>query len=226
MSVLDPGKTASIFTSLLGLEVKFDIILSLAKEIDAHNFYLAGGIVRNAAANTSIENKDIDLFVTKEGLQKLSGLLDNEGKKIMNQFGSVRWFPRNNSPFYYDVMVIDDWDQGLWPCENMTDVLNQFDFTANALAIDIKTQELLDPLNGLLHAQRNVLRAVRYDYPEKNVSAAIPLSRNSILWFRFYYYARKLNYNIEPVTQRWMADNKYREADLDLFKTHFFDPCN
>jgi len=214
----------SLLNDLLNQDVKFDVILNFASKLADNNFHIAGGIVRNAFTNAKNNNTDIDLFVTREGFNQLNDFISSTGTIIENPYGSIRWYPVSGRDIYYDIMIIEEWDQGLWRCENIYDVLNQFDFTANALAVDIKTLEFFNPLNGLIHARRKELRAIRYDYPEKSVSPAISLSRNSIRWFRYYYYAKKMEFSIEPITMKWIEDNAFRRVDIDLFKKYFFDP--
>lgn len=186
--------------------------------------YLAGGTVRNAFINPTLIAKDLDLFVTKSAFDKVKDFLCNTGNLMTNQFGTYRWFAFKDPDFYYDIIIIPDFYNGLWKCRNITDVLNQFDITVNAVAFDLLNGEFYDPQNGLLDIKERNLRAVRFDYPEIPVSDSIALSRNSVLWFRYQHYAKTLNLDMDPITANWLIDNAFRAEDLEKFTQYFFKP--
>lgn len=202
----------------------FGQLIQLINSLPANNFFLSGGALRDVLAGNNFSIKDIDIFLTQTGFEKINDFLLQNGQLTTNQFGSYRWFPGDSDKFYYDVIIIQRFHNGLWPCRNITDVLNQFDITANAVAIDLATGEVHNPQNGLDDIQKRILRAVRFDFPEIPVSNDIPISRISVLWFRYNYYARWLGFEMEPLTRKWIDENSFRAADLDKFKTHFFDP--
>ncbi len=202
----------------------FGQLIQLMNTLPENHFFLSGGALRDVLAGNNFYIKDIDLFLTAVGFEKINGFLLQNGKLTTNQFGSYRWFPGDSDNFYYDVIIIQRFYNGLWPCRDITDVLNQFDITANAVAIDLSNGVLHNPQNGIDDIEKKVLRAVRFDFPELPVSADMPISRISVLWFRYNYYARRLGFEIEPLTQQWITDNSHRAADLDKFKTYFFDP--
>ncbi len=202
----------------------FALLIQLINSIPPDNYFLSGGALRDVLAGNNFDIKDIDIFLTETGFEKINEFLLQNGRLTTNQFGSYRWFPGDSDKFYYDVIIIQRFYNGLWPCRNITDVLNQFDITANAVAMDLSTGDLHNPQNGLDDIQKKVLRAVRFDFPELPVSNDMPISRISVLWFRYNYYARRLGFEIEPLTLKWINENSYRAADLDKFKTYFFDP--
>lgn len=210
---------------LIGRHESMIAILSIAKKLGEKNVFVAGGFVRDYCQNPSqIINGDIDLFMSDNAYQEVKNLETSHGKQIKNQFGSDRWFPTKENPFYYDVIKINDFYHGLWRCRDITDVLNQFDITANAVAFDLCTGEFYNPVNGMRDSIEKRIRAVRFDFPEMPVTQDIQISRNSVLWFRYNHYSNKLGYDIEPVTKLWIKQNSYRLAEIDLFKKYFFNP--
>ncbi|MGC3971060.1 MAG: hypothetical protein QM775_28100 [Pirellulales bacterium] len=200
---------------------------TLQSAMDAYpdlQVYLAGGVVRNAFLSCAIASKDFDLFFggpSVEGaleLWKLSGSMD------FGPFGSARWYPARKEKAYCDLIRIDRFVNGLWPCEDMVDVLNQFDFTGNAVALDLRSGQFLDPQNGRRDLARRILRAVRFDYPDEAIVIGHPLTRNEVLWFRLIHYATMLELKIEHVTLHWLRRNKGYHAKQSLFAEHFFEP--
>jgi len=215
-----------LLNDLMKLDIGFKEIHEKCLEIDAGNVFLAGGVVRDLFRYGKSKPKDIDIFISDTGFKAIEEIINSQGRRIENPFGTIRWFPNKKDEFYYDIIIIEKFKNGLWVCEDIIDVLNQFDFTANAIAFDLKTGDFYNPLNGLKHIKKKEFRAVRFDYPEMPVSDTIPISRNSVLWFRYKYYARKLDLSIEPLTAKWIEDNAHRNEDLDTFSKFFFNPMN
>lgn len=210
--------------SILKEDSNFNEILAIADKLGESDLYVAGGALRDTFLETDRPLKDVDLFVSEIGFSPFEKLLKSKGDLLVNPFGSARWYPRQGEKFYYDIIVIERFFNGLWKCDTITDVLNQFDITCNAIAVDLKSKELHNPQNGLSHLQRKELRAVRFDYPEMNISKDIPLSRNSVLWFRYNYYAKQLGFRIEEITKKWIDENSFRINDKAEFAKHFFNP--
>jgi hypothetical protein len=202
----------------------FRSLMELVGQLPEDNFFISGGVVRDILSGNNNRIKDIDIFLSSAGFDKVHDFMMANGELVKNQFGSGRWFPGDAPGFYYDIILIPRFYNGLWPCRNITDVLNQFDITANAVAFDLLTGRFFNPQNGLDDIKNNVLRAVRFDFPELLVSNEVDISRITVLWFRYHYYAAKLNFNIEPITRKWLDDNSFRLNDLEKFKYHFFDP--
>lgn len=198
-------------------------ILTIAEQMGPNNLFVAGGAVRDYCCGKNEISGDIDLFFSESCNKPINKLQQSYGKKITNQFGSTRWFPTDNI-FYYDLIQIKDFNQGLWECFDIVDVLNQFDITANAIAFDLNNGAFINPVNGLRDATDKTIRAVRFDFPEIMVSELIPISRNSVLWFRYNHYSTKLNSTIEPITKKWLQENKYRIKDKAMFAKFFFNP--
>jgi len=209
----------------LKLEVSsFGQFMGHLLEANVEGVYLAGGAVRNAFINPELKAKDLDIFITRSAFDQIKDHLKEHGKLSVNQFKTYRWYAFIDDEFYYDIIIIPEFYNGLWKCRNITDALNQFDITANALAFDLFNGIFYNPQNGLLDIQQRILRAVRFDYPEIAVSNDITLSRNTVLWFRYYHYAKKLNFTIDPITKKWLKENDFRKHGLAEFTNHFFSP--
>jgi tRNA nucleotidyltransferase/poly(A) polymerase len=118
-------------------------------------------------------------------------------------------------------MPIKSFSPGLWPCLDIIDILNQFDFTMNAIAIELNTGKLFDPVNGMRDASNKTLKMVRFDYPEGPFLSNQNIDRNAILWIRAIHYASKYDLKIEPITLSWMKKNKHFEDTIDLFSDVF-----
>lgn len=215
-----------LIDKIIKTDSNFQSILKLSSKLESGNFYLAGGSVRDSILDKNKKLKDVDLFISQKCFSDIENIVRNTGKYILNPFGSLRWYPNEAQEFYYDIIIIEKFYNGLWKCENIIDVLNQFDITANAVAFDLKTKTFYNPNNGLLHIKRKELRAIRFDYPEINISEEISLSRNTVLWFRYNYYAKKLGFSVDELTQKWIDENRIRETEKQLFTQHFFNPDN
>ena len=185
--------------------------------------FIAGGVLRDAFSEANRIPKDFDFFLDGPSVNQFLGWLEERGTLRHGPFGSPRWWPQDERR-YADLISIRHFYNGLWDCRNIVDALNQFDFTANAVALNLRSRELFDPQNGTLDARRRIMRAVRFDYPDEPISAQCSLSRLSVLWTRLVHYANILDFSIEPVTQAWLHRYDYFAADTEVFAELFFPP--
>jgi hypothetical protein len=188
------------------------------------NIYLAGGVLRNLLSESTTCSKDFDFFITGEGEDLFLQYLAERGHLSYGPFGSPRWHGPQSDSCYCDIISINSFDNGMWKCKDIVDVLNQFDFTANAVAIDLRTNELFNPQNGIRDAQQRIMRAVRFDYPDERISCSTTLTRNSVLWMRLNHYASALGFEVEHVTLEWLRSNLGYISDIANFETMFFKP--
>ena len=161
----------------------FSLLLDIIRASTENTFFIAGGTIRDTLSGIDKTIKDIDILLTAEGFENIAGFLSSNGIVVKNQFGTNRWFPQNETNFYYDFIPIPNFYNGLWVCRDITDALNQFDITANAVAFDLFNGRFYNPQNGYDDIKNKVLRAIRFDFPELLVSAEIDISRLSVLWF-------------------------------------------
>lgn len=201
----------------------FSIILNLLKENEGIELYIAGGYVRDYFISKNLKIKDVDIFYKGDSEGFIDGLKRN-GILRRGPFGSLRWFPSNEKNIYYDIISIVDFENGVEKCNDINDVLKQFDFTANSLAISLNTGEFFNPLNGLLAIEKKQIEIVRFDYPNEKISQSIDISRVSVLWFRLLHYSNKLKFGIEEQTFLWLRQNRDCFYDLEIFKEYFFSP--
>lgn len=186
--------------------------------------FIAGGVLRDLLTGRGGVSKDFDLFLGGSDVHRFLDRLGEHGTITLGPFGSARWWPRVEETRYADVISIADFDNGLWQCRDIVDALNQFDFTANAIALDLRSQKLFDPQNGSRDARERVMRAVRFDYPDEIISRACPLSRLSVIWMRLVHYANVLGFAIEPITRNWLQAHAHFREDADVFGRLFFPP--
>ncbi len=192
-------------------------------ERDEVELYLAGGAIRNLIIG-SREIKDYDFFVNVNNKDDVLKHLSKHGKVEYGPFGSPRWYPKGDTEIYCDIIWINEFYNGLWYCKDIVDVLNQFDFTANAVAVDIKTATVFNPENGLRDIENKTIRAVRFDYPNEPISNNTLLTRLEVLWIRLIHYSNKYNMVIEPITRAWLEKNKNYKNNVSEFERLFFKP--
>ncbi len=184
--------------------------------------FAAGGCVRDLLFPRPDKPKDFDIFLAGSGVPRALEKLARAGRLEYGPFGSPRWFPDPRSSFYCDVIPIARFFNGLWPCENITDALNQFDFTANAVAFNLRTGEFFNPQNGVRDLERRIMRAVRFDYPAEPIAPGLTLSRPEVVWFRILHYAALLELAPDPVTLRWLRGNRPYASNAACFESLFF----
>ncbi|MGF6791457.1 hypothetical protein [Paraburkholderia sp. 35.1] len=186
--------------------------------------YVAGGVVRNVLMGVPAAPKDFDFFLQGTSVASAIDYLGCTGRLDATPYGSPRWYPTDREVRYADLIPVADFAPGLWPCEDIVDVLDQFDFTANAVAFDLRTGEAFDPQNGARDAARRVMKMVRFDYPHGPYVPTATLDRNVVLWFRIVHYASTLDLTFDPLTRDWLRAHRNYEAQLDDFARLFFRP--
>ncbi|MCV2420238.1 hypothetical protein [Paucibacter sp. DJ2R-2] len=186
--------------------------------------HVAGGVVRNVLMGREAVSKDWDLFLSGPSVGAAIECFNRGGKLSTTPYGAPRWAPYDEAAGYADLMPIAGFIPGLWPCEDIVDVLNQFDFTANAVAFDLRTGQAFDPQNGARDAARRVMRMIRFDYPDGPYAAGANLDRNVVLWFRIVHYASRLGLTIEPLTRNWLLARGDQRHHAEAFEREFFTP--
>ena len=186
--------------------------------------YVCGGAIRNVMMGKT-DVKDLDLFLNlpKEGFREVVELLKKIGRVEYGQYGAPRLYVYDDEP-YIDVVPFTNFSGYGYPIDTIEGLLMNFDFTANAIGVNISTGEVFNPVNGIEDIEKKILRAVRTDFPEMPVSDKIPLSAVSVFWFRLLHYQVKLGYTFDEATEQWIVDNKYRMGDKDMFVKYFFEP--
>jgi hypothetical protein len=199
----------------------YDVVRDLMRRYSEVDIYVAGGVIRDTVLAGNTHLKDVDLFLIGTAVDQVICDLDRHGTVRTGPFGSPRWMPHGTNQ-YADVIPITRFFNGLWVCQDIVDVLNQFDFTCNAVALDLRTGAFFDPQNGVRDGRQRVMRAVRFDYPEQPIAPDNKLSRPAVLWFRLLHYAASRRLSIEPVTLRWLRENRRYQLHLEPFVSSFF----
>jgi hypothetical protein len=195
--------------------------LEISAEFSEVDVFLAGGSVRDVLLERDVDPKDMDFFLGGSGIEKVFTHLADTGTIRHGPFGSPRWFPTGTN-VHCDVIPIQGFFNGLWKCEDILDVLNQFDFTGNAVAVHLRTGVVHDPQNGRRDLALRVVRGVRFDYPEEPIGRSIKLTRPAVVWFRILHYAATLDLTIEPVTLEWIRCHSHYAEQLNDFVGFFF----
>ena len=186
--------------------------------------FLAGGAVRDVLLDQAHPRKDFDFFIDGVDPEWVIAILGRLGTVSWGPFGSPRWFPAGSTQSYCDIIHIRRFWNGVGHCQSIVDALRQFDFTANAVAIDVKNGTFFDPVSGSKDIERHVMRAVRLDYPDEPISELCTLTRLSVLWFRILHYAAICRLKIEVETRKWLIRNSAYREDYNTFATVFFTP--
>lgn len=188
------------------------------------NAFVCGGAIRNLCMGRD-DVKDLDVFIDnrKVRFNEIIDRLKKIGRVEYGQYGAPRLYIDGKNP-YIDIVPFTNFDGYGCPIDGVDDLLMNFDFTANAMGVNIMTGDFYDPVNGVKDIEDKVLRAVRLDFPEMPVSDKIALSAVSVFWFRLLHYQNQLGFAFDEATELWIIDNKYRLCDLDEFKKYFFEP--
>ncbi len=199
----------------------FSIFDSLMKEYPGLDLYLAGGAVRDTILGIRSKKYDFDFFLGGKQVQSAISYLGLNGSMTLGPFGSSKWLPKW-ATLPSDIVPIDKFYNGLWICNDIIDVLNQFDFTGNAVAIDIRTGQFFDPQNGFRDLQNRIMRAIRFDYPDEPINQTLRITRPAVVWFRILHYASERNLTIEKITYNWLQlHNSYKTFRREFQSTFF-----
>lgn len=209
------------------LDIPLPKVLNPLRDCDIPGeMYVCGGYIRDFLLRGK-PGKDIDVFVncTQEELKELTKYLSTYGRIEYGPYGSPRFYPYSTPESdYIDVVPFYNFIVSEKRATNINELLHNFDFTANAVAIDIRTKVLYDPEQGTKDIKDKILRAIRTDFPEKKVSETVDLSTNTVFWFRLLHFQDKLGFSFDSNTEKWILDNRNRIKELDRFTEYFFKP--
>ena len=155
------------------------------------SIYLVGGAVRDGLLGKPIT--DFDFVVSKNALQIARQVANALSAAyypldVRRQYGRVIWSPPNGERLKLDF--------ALQVGNSIEEDLQQRDFTANAIAVDLENpQQLIDPLRGTKDIFAKTLRACTEEAFRKDPLRVI----------RGIRFALTLNFRIEPSTWRAMV---------------------
>jgi len=132
--------------------------------------YEVGGSVRDRFLGKP--NKDADYLVCNLSIHTLAQILKDYGKvaQVGKSFGVLKFFPHSQSQIEMDFAIPrkekstgvghKDFEVHFDPSLPVTVDLSRRDFTINAMAFNLKNQELVDPFGGKKDLDNKVLRQV------------------------------------------------------------------
>lgn len=207
--------------AMLDSQRGYNFIVKALGDFSDLGIFLAGGAVRDVVLNRFNNIKDLDFFFEGQDMDLALDYLGNHGTFSRSIFGTPRWHPSGAENIHFELIPINRFSNGLWRCKDIVDVLNQFDFTGNALALDLRTGQFFDPQNGYRDLVLGSLRAVRFDLPEEPVISGRLLSWRALLWFRLLHYAYTLDLSIDPLTAGWLKKNRGYYEQINEFNELF-----
>jgi len=163
------------------------------------NVYVVGGCVRDAMMKTPL--KDIDIVVEGIGIDDVKVLLKHFGKSSLvgQSFSVIKFRPEYHEGEDFDIAVprvdrkIGTGHKGFEvSTEGVTikEDLKRRDFTVNSIAVNLRTNEILDPFGGRRDLAAKVLRAT-----DKNAFVEDPLRI-----VRAIQFASRFRFDIEEGT--------------------------
>src|SRR3989338_2914877 len=165
--------------------------------------YQVGGSVRDHLLGIPL--KDRDLLVCKIPMEDLKQALSPFGKVALvgKSFGVIKFSPHQNTEENYDIALPRlekstgvghrDFEVRYDPHLPVEEDLGRRDFTVNAMAIHLKTNELVDPFHGKKDLADQKLRQV---FPNA-------FSEDQLRLIRAIQFAARFQFTIEPMT--WEA---------------------
>lgn len=199
----------------------YSVIREIDKLLSNTDIFIAGGAVRNSIIAPTVRPRDFDLIIDTNCEEEILSFLKVKGRLTTGQYGSPRWYPPTGN-VYCDIIFISYFTTGLTPCRNAIDVLTQFDFTGNAIAIPVSRSGLLDPLQGSVDLSNRILRGVRFDYPDYKIRTDTSLTSNAVLWFRFLHYSNQYRLTIEYKTKEWLLANMHFLEQKNIFFEEYY----
>jgi tRNA nucleotidyltransferase (CCA-adding enzyme) len=179
-------------------------IKALLKE---SNIFIVGGSVRDSFLNKQI--KDIDLIVEGISFERIKEILFSFGRvDIVGESFSVIKFKETGTNEYIDIATprqdrkIGNGHKGFEIITEGIDIITDLkrrDFTINSIAINIKTNEILDPFNGLQDLKLKLLRATDF-------SAFI---EDALRILRGIQFSSRFEFDIEDSTLNLMKENAH-----------------
>ncbi len=185
-------KTKIIQRDLAHLYDTYPKLMPILNAIDeaGGTAYFVGGMVRDLLLQKQIKDVDIEVHgLTSDQLQQVLaqlGTVDLVGKSfgVFKLYGlDVDWsLPRADSSGRKPTVEID-------PHMSISDAFARRDLTINAMGINAKTGELVDPFDGLYDLEKGILRSPNIDF----------FAQDPLRFFRVMQF--KARFNMQPDTE-------------------------
>lgn len=172
--------------------------------------YEVGGAVRDKLLNRPVDAEDRDYLVCGIPYPDLSKILANHGRVdlVGRSFGVIKFTQfRNNKKYIFDIALPrKEFSTGVGhrdfkiefdPDINVEEDLARRDFTINAMAMALDSEELIDPLNGKIDLENKLIRMI-------SVQA---FHEDPLRMLRAIQFAARLEFDIEEKTFEAITDN-------------------
>jgi putative nucleotidyltransferase with HDIG domain len=176
--------------------------------LERGHIYEVGGVVRDSLLKRPVTQKDKDFLVTGVPYEELSKILRNFGRVdlVGKSFGIVKFTPRDQKITYDVALPRKEFSTGVAHRDFQVDFdyalpieedLKRRDFTINAMAKDLATGEIIDPLGGRDDLDRKILR----------MTSPKAFAEDPLRMLRGIQFAARFEFEIEPLTFRAMKEN-------------------
>ncbi len=174
--------------------------IEILKTIESNNFeaYIVGGFVRDYLLN--IESNDIDITTSAmpEDIEKMFEKVIPTGIKYEGVTVILNNYKFEITTFRKDISYYDHRHPEIRYASSLAEDLARRDFTINAMAFD-KDLNLIDIYKGKEDLNNKVIRAVG--------NPSIRFNEDALRILRGYYFAAKLNFEIDLNTIIGMDEN-------------------
>ena len=196
-------KVASILS-----KKEFNFLKKIKKKFKDSEIYLVGGAFRDFLMHKTI--KDLDILIRNVPIKTLQKFLEKLGKVdfVGKKFGVLKfkasWVKREIDIAIprTEISIIPGKRRGFKILYNhklpIEEDLKRRDFTINAMAINIFTNELIDPFNGINDIKNKIIRAV--ENPENR------LKEDLTRILRAIRFSICLNFKIEENTKKQLKN--------------------
>ena len=169
--------------------------------------YLVGGIVRDAFLGKS--SKDIDIVIEGMQLDEIKTSLEDFGKVIENQVGDsfkvLKFKPTGFVGEPYDISTprkdvkVGKGHTGFKAVsvDSIHEDLARRDFTINSMAVNIETEELIDPFDGASALEYRVIKATNEE----------AFTEDPLRLMRAIQFASRFDFNIIRSTKKLMQEH-------------------
>jgi putative nucleotidyltransferase with HDIG domain len=178
--------------------------------------YEVGGVVRDRIISPVLPDMDTDYLVCGIPMDELCSLLSKFGKVdlVGKSFGVIKFTPKkkyseDEEPKTFDIALPRkeystgvghkdfkvDFDHNL----KVEDDLSRRDFTINAMAYDLQTKKLIDPLNGKKDIKN---RLIRITHPNS-------FKDDPLRMLRGVQFAARFEFEIEKDTYKSLCENAH-----------------
>src|SRR3989339_992453 len=168
-------QTVEDFLSWIQHKPSLIFLADLARDFKTAEVFFVGGALRDWFLNRPMDHVDCDFVVRGIQIDLLIAWLQKHGSVdvVGKTFGVIKFRPNNAQAAWIDIALPRTEQSTPDSLGGYRDVLAQFnatlpitddlsrrDFTVNALALNLRTHNLIDPFRGQQDLENKTLRAV------------------------------------------------------------------